>query len=453
MSGSEALACSGCHVVRAGKLVGKPGHATCFGACHGAPPRAAAKVDPDRKKLCTACHAESQIAVNKFVVTYPPYTIDPDFNLAIGHKQHAKIDCLECHPATKAAPHARCAGCHDGTRASAMDKCAGCHPPAIGKPQPPELAALRDTVTAVFSHAKHAARGGAGKECTTCHARIKTTDDFELPRPTVKDCGVAGCHDGRAAFGTMVACTRCHDRAPDKFEVARPDARFRHDGPHAGLLTKTPCAGCHPLDPRGDVGVASHAPCVACHADDFGARKPRICSACHSATEPWRKLAVDRSFPGTTEFGATLDHRTHLKATDNATCRTCHALATRTTQLQMPRGHVSCTGAKCHAVTGGPAPPLSACDGCHQLALDASRVAKRAADPWSVRPAFDHATHRDNGQHEELACTGCHTDLAAAGVLDLPTPKKPTCAPCHDGRVAFSLTGTTCTHCHAGKAK
>lgn len=446
VGGAEALPCARCHVVQAGRLAGKPGHATCFGACHGAPPRAGAKLDPDRKKLCTACHAEAQIAAGRFVVAYPPYTIDPDFNLALGHKQHAEVACMQCHPAKKPAPHARCLGCHDGTRATAMTKCATCHPPASGKPQPPELAATHDTVTATFSHGTHAARGGAGKDCTTCHAAIRATDDSELPRPTVTDCAAAGCHDGRAAFATTASCTRCHDKPPEKFDVARPDARYRHDSPgHAKLGA---CATCHALDARGEPVVAGHAACAAagCHADDFGARAPKICGACHTATEPWRHLVADRGYPEATEFGATLDHRAHGKAA----CRTCHMLDTAAAQLQMPRGHDACTTAGCHAASSGPAPRLGECAGCHALGRQAARLANRAADPWSVRGAFDHARHQQTPDRGELACTACHVDMSGATLEALATPAKATCAPCHDGRSAFSLTGTSCTRCHAG---
>ena len=54
--------------------------------------------------------------------------------------------------------------------------------------------------------------------------------------------------------------------------------------------------------------VAGHTACAGCHADDFGARWPKKCGACHNATEPWRALIADRPLPERTEFGATLDH-------------------------------------------------------------------------------------------------------------------------------------------------
>jgi c(7)-type cytochrome triheme protein len=315
-----------------------------------------------------------------------------------------------------------------------MDDCARCHPPATGKPQPPELSVVKDSVTATFSHARHAARSAAGKDCTTCHAAIRATDDSELPRPTVREC--APCHDGKTAFATTVACTRCHDRVAAPFAVSRPAARFEHAGPHAEVVGKTPCATCHPIV-GGEVRVAGHAPCAGCHAhaDDFGAREPKICGACHNATEPWRHLVADRAPPERSELGAALDHGKHLGA-----CDRCHQLRTE----GMPHGHVACG---CHTSAGGPAPRLTACDGCHQLGLAAARLRARADDPWSVRTAFDHAAHSAS------ACSACHTDLGkGADLVAMPVPAKSTCAPCHDGQRAFKLTGTGCTRCHVGKA-
>jgi c(7)-type cytochrome triheme protein len=421
-------------------LVGKPGHKQCFGACHGplpvAPARGGKIVTGDRAKVCAACHAESQLAApyaGKLPVPYPPYKIDADFGVTLGHKQHAQVACTQCHApesTTRRAPHARCASCHDGKAASPMAKCTSCHPAAVGKPQPPELTAVHDTVTSIFSHDTHARRGA--KDCTLCHAAIKTTDDTELPRPTVKDC--ATCHDGKAAFATTENCRRCHSEPAERYTVDRPERRFRHDGVHAEAVAGRACSACHPLSPAGEIRVAGHAACVQCHADDFGARHPKICGACHNATEPWRALEADRSLPERTEFGATLDHDKHT-----AECRSCHVLRTETTELRPPRGHAACTS--CHHVTGGPAPVMTDCAGCHRAGRAAAREQQRADDPWSVRRAFEHAVHPG-------VCTSCHTDLHGDDVVKLAVPAKATCASCHEGKTAFKLTGTTCTRCH-----
>jgi c(7)-type cytochrome triheme protein len=441
--GKDPLPCARCHVVKAGKLVGRPDHAACFGACHGPRPTTA-KVPADREKLCVACHAEAALAAGNTAVSYPPYVIDRDFGLVLGHKQHAAVACTQCHAdperKVRGIPHARCAGCHDGTAGHGppMTDCARCHPPAIGTPVPPELAAVHNTVTATFSHKSHAARGGAGADCNTCHAAIRQTDDTELPRPTTAAC--ATCHDGKAAFAVTAACTRCHTRPPDtRFDVIRPADRFTHGGNHAAVIAATPCASCHPLTSQGEVVVGGHASCAQCHAADFGARSPKICGACHNATEPWRHLVADRGPAQTTEFGATLDHGKHPAA-----CQSCHSLRTTAAQLRPPRGHAACRGNGCHATASGPAPKLSECTSCHALGRAAGRLAQRIAAAWSVRARFDH------GAHEKTACMTCHIDLSAPSIETLATPPKATCATCHDGKTSFKVTGTGCARCHGG---
>jgi len=454
-----SLPCAKCHVEQRGKLVGKPGHSACFGACHGpmptAPKRGGKLEFGERTKVCMNCHAESAQAApyaGKLPVGYPPYGTDPDFNIALGHKQHGAIACTQCHdmrtgPQPPRVPHARCSGCHDGTsqpgHGPAMSKCAGCHPAGMGKPQPPALATVRDTVGATFSHSKHGARSTAGKDCLQCHKAIRETDDTELPRPTTETCAVGSCHDGRAAFSTTASCTRCHDKAPGRFEVARPTSRFLHVGFHAEVVAKRPCAACHPLGPRGDALVASHSACVECHATDFASRTPVICGACHNATEPWRPLVADRGPADHTEFGATLDHNKHKQD-----CTHCHSLRTPAAQLRPKRGHASCTGDGCHAADTGPAPTLATCDGCHRAGLATARVTSRLRAAWSVRATFNHAMHATS-EGKPVACTSCHTTLAGSDLVGLATPAKSTCAPCHDaGKTAFKLTGTNCSRCH-----
>ncbi|HEY5952604.1 MAG TPA: cytochrome c3 family protein [Kofleriaceae bacterium] len=460
VKGVGILACAKCHVEVKGKLVGKPGHTACFGQCHGAAPVAPKRGGKialgDDPKLCTSCHADALLQkpyTGKLPALYPPYTAEPDFNISFGHKQHGSITCTQCHdmrtkPA-KPAPHQRCLGCHDGSgtqgHAAAMANCSSCHPRSVGTPQPPELTPVRDSVTAVFSHGKHGTRGAAGKDCATCHAAIRGTDDTELPRPTQQDCATGGCHDGKAAFATTVACTRCHDRAPDRFDVKRPLTRFTHAGVHADAVKNRACNVCHPLSAKGEIQIAGHAACTECHAKDFGQREPTTCGACHNATEPWRNLVADRALPDRTEFGATLDHDKHKQP-----CASCHKLRTASAQLRTPRGHAACLGKGCHENKTGPMPHFEACDGCHRIGLAGERETTRLIAAWSVRRTFDHKKHERTPDQKELACTACHAQLGG-GLLELATPKKAACLPCHDdGKPAFKLTGTTCTRCHSG---
>jgi c(7)-type cytochrome triheme protein len=463
VKGVGILPCARCHTEVKGKLVGKPGHAACFGQCHGPAPMAPKRgtklgLDEERTKLCSACHdaALLQKPFTKLPARYPPYTEEQDFNIAFGHKQHASAACTACHDLRanppKPATHQRCLGCHDGSgtqgKAAAMSNCASCHPRAVGKPQPPELAALRDSVAATFSHQKHASRSAAGKDCATCHSAIKGTDDIELPRPKQADCATAGCHDGKAAFATTIACTRCHTTAPDRFEVKRPTERFTHIGSHIDAVKNRACNACHPLTPRGEIQIAGHTACTDCHAQDFAERSPRICGACHNASEPWRKLVADRALPERTEFGAMIDHDKH-----RLECSTCHKLRTTASQLRTPRGHSACIGSGCHEAKAGPAPRFETCDGCHRLGLLSERENARGFASWSVRRRFDHRKHEKTRDNTAIACTACHVQMSGK-LADLATPKKSACLPCHDdGKVAFKLTGTTCGRCHATEAR
>lgn len=325
-----------------------------------------------------------------------------------------------------------------------MTFCDSCHLPS--DPVTTAVVDARPLVRTAFSHPKHAARGGDGTKCATCHAGVTETDARELPHPTQATC--VTCHDGKAAFSTLTKCTRCHQDVPTgKYDVARPTTPFSH-ATHLAFVEWLPCTTCHAVEKSGEVGLAGHEQCAACHADDFGARMPTKCGACHDATEPWRKLLPDRPSRERSEFGASLDHATPKHT---AACATCHSLTTATAQLRPPRGHRACSGTGCHATTGGARPALASCEACHELGLADRRVAERAAAEWSVRERFVHATHERARDGNALACTTCHVDMTGTTLMALATPPKATCAACHDGDAAFKLTGTGCARCHPGK--
>ena len=424
-AGSESLPCTSCHAMTGGRLVGKPDHATCFtAACHAPKPKSG--------KLCETCHAAAALAKPRPAVFYPPYSIDRDFRVELGHAKHASsVACTACHTAKPQSLHARCLGCHDGKTTFAMTKCEPCHAAASGDPRPPQLKPAFFKMSS-FSHAKHGARSTAGKTCTTCHATIAESNEQFLPRPTAATCATAGCHDGTAAFAITVACTRCH--ADARTSVERPQiVRFSHQHHTAANLQ---CAACHGIAGT-EVISTGHAACVTCHRADFGSQKPTICLACHSSIEPWRHLIVDRLPPPATEFGANLDHGKH-----SAPCASCHKLDATGHELRPPRGHAACNG--CHLAAGGVMPNLGDCEACHRAGLQSERDITRRGAAWSVRQRFKHATHG------AATCVECHIDMSAPDVRAIATPAKATCARCHEGRAAFDLTGTSCTRCHVG---
>lgn len=478
-AGAAAPPCARCHPLAtsrksAGELAGRPGHAACYGDCHGptptraealallarpaAPPApgAAAPTGPARHRTCAVCHGEAELRGPRTDPAYPPYQLDPDWGLELSHQRHRAAPCLTCHrlpeqrakgPAPRA--HQRCAGCHDGAPAAgkalafAMTACEQCHFPAVGPLRKPALARSKTPVTKAFSHAAHRARaGGAAEPCAPCHR--DTTQEREpgtVPAPSAATCAGAGCHDGDGAFSITERCTACHREAPQAvYRVARPKTRFSHVQ-HQQALAKVTCAGCH-VERGATLAAPGHAACVACHQEDFGAAEPTTCGACHTATEPWRRLHADQLPADDTELGARLDHATHPQP-----CRRCHQLDTATRQLRLTRDHASCAGSACHLAQGGAPPTLTACERCHQLGLVDARVAQRRGAPWTVRRRFDHQPHLLDERGQPLDCARCHLDTA--GPLErMPTPPKRTCEPCHDGARAFAVTGTACARCH-----
>jgi hypothetical protein len=330
-----------------------------------------------------------------------------------------------------------------------MTACAACHPAEIGAEPRPHLIATPLSVARTFSHERHAPRAPA-TTCTSCHQAIAATSARELPTPPASTCDVAGCHDARAAFAITVACTRCHTApagAPPS-PAPSPQLRFVHRQ-HEALTAIEACAGCHRLDARGEPTVPGHDSCsdAACHRADFTSPAPTTCGACHLSSEPWRHLLPDQRPPADTELGVALSHRRHP-----GDCAGCHRLTTARHALRPPRGHAACTAAGCHAADRGPAPRLDACAACHQPGVVDERRRRRSLALWSVAATFDHDRHAlDPRDGRPLACTACHDPAATDAVGDAPPPppSKPRCAPCHDGAIAFKMTGHGCARCHA----
>ena len=405
LSGHTEIACAACHALRGGLVRTRPDHAACFGSCHGAAPtrsngtsRLAA--DP---KLCGACHqaAPPGVSIN-FRTRVAAAAADRDFGLALSHQAHSSATCESCHrrvgppsaasrtsaAKAKTIPHVRCIQCHGTSSVAqgfAITECTRCHTAAFGPESTPVLAHGLLAVTKAFSHQQPVHRNAP---CTTCHRAVASSKSDVLDPPTMVSCGTSNCHDGKTGFATTQACTRCHQEAPQRtFTVARPTKRYDHvqhntferrDGTSA-----TPCTGCH-RNGNNEPTPPQHDACTACHASDFAAPAPVICGACHQSTEPWRILAADQRPLPLSQFGARLDHRSHVAA-----CTTCHTLTTTTTELRPARGHSSCS--TCHR--DQVAPKLTDCAGCHQLNLANQRNLQRLRAAWSTRAQFDHSAH------------------------------------------------------------
>jgi c(7)-type cytochrome triheme protein len=470
--------CSRCHRTGAGgRLVGAPGHAACFGDCHGPPPpRAAAAA----QTVCRACHRPADLARGaraRGAVDFPPYLRSPDFALTMSHAAHGRVAraCRACHGAppepgradaarARRAPHARCAACHDRKPAPGgvtMAACGSCHAPARRpeEARAPRRAAGEYPVRSRFSHRRHQSRGAGA--CRTCHAGVVAATGLDIPTPRKEHC--RSCHDGKRAFSMLEpACRRCHGPPERDTPVPLlPRSRFSHRA-HQQARPKLDCSACHALDRAGApvTILRGHAPCASsgCHQDDFADPTPITCNVCHVRSEPWRRQHADPTPAEVTEFGAVFSHRTHLaasRANRPAPCARCHRPASDGRFRPRP-GHTACAGEACHApARGGAKPALARCSGCHQLGLVAARAAAQTSRPWSVRERFTHAPHavEPGDRDRPVPCTDCHAGAASSERLaDMPSPRKQSCARCHDGRAAFKLTGHTCSRCHTTAA-
>jgi hypothetical protein len=464
-SGGAEPMCADCHTVReSGAIQGVPGHAQCFGACHGKAPREPRRRKPyaiagGQRALCTNCHSPDEITRLEraepvvMAAAYPPYAIDPDYALNLSHAKHANTKCTACHDVPgakprKQRPHDRCAGCHAGpepTAAPAMTACATCHRSAFGPAVGPTMERGAFPVVGAFDHVDHAKRLPTDQrdQCLPCHDAVTKRADVVIPAPTMSEC--ATCHEGQIAFATTAArCRTCHQRAG----TARPRHRERQPFSHAKHSERGMqhgCDACHRLTSDGSPQPpgTDHQPCAEsdCHASEFKSAAPAICGTCHVGSEPWRPL---RSFPlprNQTEFGATFSHAGHKDS--GRDCEFCHAGTGQ--RRDVAGGHAACSGKGCHDADAAE-PPLRECERCHDGGLRADRERAAIESPWSVRAQFRHDRH-------ESPCTDCHVDIDDSTALaDIGPPGKQRCASCHDGRAAFKMTGHRCSQCHAKSA-
>jgi len=453
----------------------------------------------ERMPFCTPCHSPTVLrravagTSEKLAVFYPPYRRELDYGVLLSHAKHDAPSgpsgaCLACHSvptdagAAARAPevHTRCTPCHLKPRSDtvpSMEACTACHRAAFGPATTPHRLPGKYPVARKFSHEKHlvreaevAARRGerpnagarteaTGKLCRGCHIAATRAEGENVPSPSTAEC--ASCHDGKIAFSTVGAdCRKCHSKPAER--VPRPPLpkvlpRFLH-AQHRSSGLHAECGACHSLTASGLPEPASrnHQPCAeaSCHGPEFASLEPKICLACHSGSEPWRPLHTERRAPPETEFGARFSHQQHLAGDAplvSAPCASCHNTASETRDMRLPRDHTPCAGPACHGQKETPAPALADCEGCHEAGLCEARRKARTAVPWSVRARFRHAPHVavQAGGESPPPCTRCHENVVeSTGIDDIAAPKKAICAPCHDGRTAFKLTGHGCVRCH-----
>lgn len=495
VKGLESLPCRRCHLPTAKGDVPAPGHGACFAAgCHDEP---AADAGDEARALCLACHDRRRPARGAGFVSAG--SASRDYGVRFPHDRHGEASCERCHavpssdaapapvgaragkaPRTQAAPgktrgpappaprapHARCLDCHGPTEKSSsfpLATCERCHDALGGRFEAPALSPGVYSVGGRFNHTTHLARpagpakpSGAGR-CGPCHDNLLGTSTRQIPSPPMTAC--ESCHDGQTAFAALEpTCTRCHVRGAASAPGGEP-RRYQH-GTHEALGVGD-CATCHGLGPDGRPrpAAADHRPCAdaRCHAAEFRAAAPTICSGCHVGTEPWRHLAADVPRRRQTEFGVDFDHRSHLggeRPRIGFACARCHSGIRAGPAMRLGGGHDACAGSTCHGPPGAAsaaAPSLDRCRACHVGELLPARDRRRARSRWAVAARFDHDRHASADAGPAGACEACHLGVTTAShVVEIQPPPKARCAPCHDGARAFKMTGPACARCHGG---
>lgn len=185
----------------------------------------------------------------------------------------------------------------------------------------------------------------------------------------------------------------------------------------------------------------------------------RTCFPCHGEKlkyRPKRNNLGQVAGESKLNYAATYSHRQHTsEKAKKGQCEQCHGRwgdQAGSQQGSLAAGHPFC-GA-CHARVIEPT--MDDCQGCH-LGVNSPRgkvaVKKaRPASPYAVSGAFSHKSHanlRGIGA-DGRTCLTCHNNIAKAKEdAEIPLPSMQLCYDtCHDGKKAFSVTGTKCTQCH-----
>ncbi len=302
----------------------------------------------------------------------------------------------------------------------------------------------KDAGTVLFSHAQHLAkkspRGTQAFSCATCHADNKSKKHYTMA-DMYKGHSCGSCHNGRHAFDAH-ECGKCHQIKEIVFQVKETGPTPFSHKKHLAKLKD--CSVCHgTLYKAGKnpsvtmVEMQKGKSCGFCHngKQAFNLNK---CSKCHRSPE------LTYATPPVTK--AIFSHALHAQA---YSCKDCHSGSIkpdrkknkRVTMAEMAKGQ-SC-GA-CH--DGKVAFSVkSDCATCHAGFKTPGKLTFKNKS-GTIIGYFSHDFHTAVYQ-----CSNCHTTLYPYGKGKRTTMKQmetgASCGACHDGKIAFSVTGD-CLKCH-----
>jgi hypothetical protein len=261
-----------------------------------------------------------------------------------------------------------------------------------------------------------------------------------------------------------VGCAAPAPQTPGSAPLPRP--AFDH-ARHAGAgLAGAPsgrlrCAECHALVDAATgrlsrPGASEHAPCDACHRDEFFRAPAAFCRMCHVSVDARGAAPSELTAwpPGGAlrQRAATFNHRRHLDADAmekrlgyHVGCRDCHLRASGEERAELA-GHAGC--APCHGSARAVAPTMDACEACHPSEAVAVPQGRRFITGDLI---FSHAKHERDRAGAPIACATCHGAVAQAATVEgIALPAMVDCAKCHEdpARTGERVRIGNCSVCH-----
>ncbi|HBG07922.1 MAG: cytochrome C [Geobacteraceae bacterium GWC2_58_44] len=295
-----------------------------------------------------------------------------------------------------------------------------------------------DAGKVVFSHKVHLKKKSEKSpnvSCKSCHATPATSKKVTYTMADMekgKSCGK--CHTGQKAF-SLSNCTGCHKVKEIAYKIKSTGTVLFS---HTKHLKSMQCNACHTklyaTGANREVSMAEMEKGKSCGACHNGAKAFSIakCDACHPTP---REVVFKVKETGPTVFS-------HSKHVEMYKCNSCHTklyaigVNKPVSMAAMEKGK-SC-GA-CH--NAKEAFSVAECQKCHPVKEIQFKVAKAS------NVTFSHTAHLNM-----YKCNDCHT-----GTFPLRTANKPvtmsemqkskSCGACHDGKSAFSVSGS-CDSCH-----
>jgi len=236
---------------------------------------------------------------------------------------------------------------------------------------------------------------------------------------------------------------------------------------------KLDCDGCHTASKEGSVVLQrpGHDQCTTCHQDEFDAKKPSMCTSCHSGAAPTSSADL-LPYPFYQKKRAMLFEFSHAKHIDplgrvdpvthiRADCSFCHQLDAKGVYATFPT-HPQC--AACHSKPGmkpflSPDSVTADCRGCHTpeeienpgYTKQRRMIAPHVVSGTWVDVEFSHASHFKFRDEYKLNCTTCHSGIVrSTNLASLDLPNMVDCVGCHQTSKALPATYrmSNCHSCH-----